>query len=465
MLTRRDCGAARGRSAGGATSLPPELPAPPGTARRPDPGAAGHAAAADAADAAAATATTASASNAAGPAPDDGIALYIHVPFCQTKCPYCDFNTYQGIEGLMPAYLEALTIELTTWGRLLGRPAVNTVFFGGGTPSYLPGGAIGNLLAATGAAFRLRPNAEVTIEANPGDLDSVKAGGWLAQGVNRLSLGVQSLDNDLLALLGRRHNADQAIAAFRTARAAGFANVNLDLMYGLPRQTPAQWQDTLQRLVALEPAHISLYCLTLEEGTPLHRWVEQGKLPQPDPDLAAELYHYAAELLAAREYHHYEISNWARDGLTSRHNLAYWQNRPYLGVGPGAHSCLGGYRFWTLDSPRRYIAAVKEWAEAAPQPPAPLTAAWLESVGPVGGHEEIRPDLAAAETMFLGLRLLDGLDLAQASARLGIDLAARYRSQIEELLALELLERRGEVIRLSPAAYLIANQVFTRFLD
>lgn len=450
MLTRRDLEAALDQPAGS------EPVAPPGTARRPSSGAGGHANA-NAAD---------SSSSAARPAPDDGISLYIHVPFCQTKCPYCDFNTYQGIESLMPAYLEALTVELTTWGRLLGRPAVNTVFFGGGTPSYLPGGAIGNLLAAAAAAFRLRPDAEVTIEANPGDLDSVKAGGWLAQGVNRLSLGVQSLDNDLLALLGRRHNAGQAIAAFRAARAAGFANVNLDLMYGLPRQTPAQWQDTLQRLAALEPAHISLYCLTLEEGTPLHRWVEQGKLPQPDPDLAADMYHYAGELLAAREYHHYEISNWARAGLVSRHNLAYWQNRPYLGVGPGAHSCLGGYRFWALDSPRSYVAAVREWAEARPQPlPAPLTAAWLESAGPVGGHEAIGPDLAAAETMFLGLRLLDGLDLTQASARLGIDLAARYRSQIEELLALELLERQGAVIRLSRAAYLIANQVFTRFLD
>ena len=400
-----------------------------------------------------------------GDADGDAISLYIHVPFCQTKCPYCDFNTYQGIESLMPPYLEALAAELTTWGRLLEGPEVGTVFFGGGTPSYLPDGAIGDILAAAGTAFRLRPGAEVTIEANPGDLDSDKAGRWLAQGVNRLSLGVQSLDNGLLALLGRRHNADQAIAAFRTVGEAGFANVNLDLMYGLPHQTLAQWQDTLQRLAALSPAHISLYCLTLEEGTPLHRWVEQGKLPQPDPDLAADMYHYARELLAAGGYHHYEISNWSRPGLASRHNLAYWQNRPYLGVGPGAHSCLGGYRFWDLDSPRAYVAAVKEWADTAPQPPAPLTAAGLEKVGPVGGCESISPDLAAAETMFLGLRLLDGLDLAQASARLGIDLAAKYQPQIEELLALELLERQGPVIRLSQAAYLIANQVFTRFLD
>ncbi len=403
----------------------------------------------------------------------DGISLYIHVPFCQTKCPYCDFNTYQGIESLMSPYRTALTAELTAWGTVLNRPTVNTVFFGGGTPSYLPTGALGEILTAAGNAFRLRPDAEITIEANPGDLDAETAHRLLAQGVNRLSIGVQSLDNDLLALLGRRHNADQAIAAFRTVRDAGFANINLDLMYGLPRQTAAQWQDTLQRLAALSPSHISLYCLTLEEGTPLRRWVEQGKLPAPDPDLAADMYHYARELLADCGYHHYEISNWARPGLTSRHNLAYWQTRPYLGVGPGAHSCLSGHRFWNLDSPRAYIAAVKKWAEGPISSPLPLTdgpvnqltAAGLERVGPVAGQERISPELAASETMFLGLRLLDGLNLSSASARLGLDLAAKYQPEIDELLALGLLERQGSLLRLSQRAYLIANQVFTRFLE
>ena len=171
----------------------------------------------------------------------------------------------------------------------------------------------------------------------------------------------------------------------------------------------------------------------------MHLWVEQGKLPSPDPDLAADMYHYSRELLADGGYHHYEISNWARDGLSSRHNLAYWQNLPYLGVGPGAHSSLGGFRFWDMDSPRLYIEAVRQWAESKPMAlasVAALTEAELEGIGPVGGQEHISPALAATETMFLGLRLLDGLNLDQASARLGpgVDLAAKYRSQIDELL-------------------------------
>ncbi len=396
---------------------------------------------------------------------ETGISLYVHVPFCQTKCPYCDFNTYQGIEGLMSPYLDALMSEIVAWGRALDNPPVNTIFFGGGTPSYLPEGALGQIISTAGQAFTIRGDAEITAEANPGDLTAARAASLLSQGLNRLSIGVQSLDNDLLNLLGRRHDADQAIAAFRTVRDAGFDNVNLDLIYGLPRQSLPQWQHTIDRLAALEPAHISLYCLTVEEGTPLHRWVERGEVPHPDPDLAADMYQYARELLGGLGYHHYEISNWSRPGLASRHNLAYWQNLPYLGVGPGAHSCLGGHRFWVMDSPRGYIEASKRWAANMSGPPGRITAGWLGTVSTVGGSEPIDDNLAASEIMFLGLRLLDGLNLAEASDRVGVDLAARYRTQLDSLVDLGLLEQEGHVYRLHPSAYLIANQVFERFLE
>lgn len=396
--------------------------------------------------------------------PETGMSLYIHVPFCQTKCPYCDFNTYQGIEGLMSPFLGALSTELQLWGQVLEHPRVNTVFFGGGTPSYLPEGSIGAVLEATGQAFSIVEDAEITIEANPGDLSREACERLLGQGVNRLSIGVQSLDNDLLNLLGRRHNTEQAIEAFRSARDAGFTNINLDLMYGLPHQSMQQWQDTLQRLVALSPAHISLYCLTLEEGTPLHKWVKEGKVPEPDSDLAADMYHYAEKLLEQAGYHHYEISNWAVPGFPSQHNLAYWLNLPYLGVGPGAHSRLGNYRFWEVNSPRGYIDKVRQWAEVTPKPLAALTEEALQGILPVDGQEFIDADLAAAETMFLGLRLLDGMDLAENSERAGTDLSVKYQAEIAELTDLGLLEQEGNCLRLTKEAYLIANQVFTRFL-
>ena len=393
-----------------------------------------------------------------------GMGLYVHVPFCKTKCPYCDFNTYQGIESQMGAYLEAVTTELQLWGNALGHPKVRTVFFGGGTPSYLPDGDIEAILQAASRSFNMDPLAEITIEANPGDLDVAACRGLLRQGVNRLSIGVQSLDNGLLQLLGRRHSADGAMQAFRTARDAGFENVNLDLMYGLPNQSLRQWEDTVSGLAELSPEHISLYALTLEEGTPMRLWADQGKIPEPDPDVAADMYALAREALSASGYHHYEISNWARPGLQSRHNLVYWRNEPYLGVGPGAHSRLGDYRFWTVLAPREYARRAAEWAKS-------FTEGWTmfgeEELGQartVDGWEHIDADTACAETMFLGLRLLDGMDLAQASDAVGLDLAVRYAAEIEELLDLGLLLREQDTIRLDPSAYLIANQVFTRFL-
>ncbi|MEK7814325.1 MAG: radical SAM family heme chaperone HemW, partial [Chloroflexota bacterium] len=384
-----------------------------------------------------------------GVVPAAGIGLYIHVPFCKTKCPYCDFNTYQGIEGLMGPYLEALTTELRLWGLVLAHPGVNTVFFGGGTPSYLPDGHLRQMLEAARLAFQFQADAEITVEANPDDLDLAACRRLLDLGVNRLSIGVQSLDNDLLAQLGRRHDAAQAIAACRIAQKAGFRNINLDLMYGLPHQTMPQWEDTVQRLVALQPSHISLYCLTLEEGTPLHRWVRQGKLPEPDPDLAADMYHYAEGVLEGSGYHHYEISNWSLPGFAAQHNLTYWLNRPYLGVGPGAHSSLGHCRFWVVDSPRDYISRVKQWAGTDPQPIAALTEAELGGIPPVEGQEYISPELACAETMFLGLRLLDGIDLAAASSQVGRDLGELYQPQIDELLQLGLLEWQEGRLRLT----------------
>ena len=392
------------------------------------------------------------------------MGLYIHVPFCKTKCPYCDFNTYQGIEGQMGSYLEAVTAELRLWGEALGHCRVRTVFFGGGTPSYLPDGDIAAILEAAAEAFVIVPNAETTIEANPGDLDDAACRGLLRQGVNRLSIGVQSLDNGLLQLLGRRHSADGAIEAFQTARDAGFDNVNLDLMYGLPHQTLTQWEDTIARLATLEPEHISLYALTLEEGTPMRLWADQGKIPEPDPDVAADMYALARQVLAESGYHHYEISNWAKPERQSQHNLIYWRNEPYLGVGPGAHSRLGEYRFWTVLAPREYASMATSWSPSLATGWTAFGESELGRASTVDGWEHIDPDTACSETMFLGLRLLDGLDLSRASKAVGQDLSERYEREIRELLDLGLLQRKGDIIRLDESAYLIANQVFTRFL-
>ncbi len=395
---------------------------------------------------------------------EGGISLYVHVPFCKTKCPYCDFNTYQGIEHLIAPYMESLEMEIRLWGETLGHPRVNTVFFGGGTPSYVPLERMNGLLRTVAAAFDVAPQAETTLEANPGDLDGAKLARLLEMGVNRLSMGVQSLDDSLLSMLGRRHSAKDAMDACNLARNVGFRSVNLDLMYGLPHQTLAQWEGTLYRALELGAPHLSLYCLTLEEGTPMEQWVRRGKLPQPDPDLAADMYSMARESLEGVGYHHYEISNWAMPGHECQHNITYWRNRPYLGVGPGAHSHISGHRLWDVAPPREYMRLVRAWASRAEGHAAGLDWDSLGHGGPVGGIEVIGRELEMAETMFLGLRLLDGLSLGDFRSRFGSDPLQVYGPQVRELEEQGLLEHSDGVLRLTARGCLLANQVFMRFL-
>ena len=263
------------------------------------------------------------------------LALYIHVPFCETKCSYCNFNTYERIERLIPGYLEAVKREAAYWGGALERPATGSVFFGGGTPSWLPPAELAGVLDVVRRVFRVEKGAEITAEVNPGDAAARSLAVWREAGINRLSFGVQSLRDDELTLLTRRHSAREAVDAVARAREAGFDNVSVDLIYGLPRQTVAQWEESLEGAAALGMEHLSLYALGVEEGTPLHRDVEAGRVPAPDPDLAAEMYELAERRLAEAGYEHYEISNWAKPGRASRHNLAYWGERSLCGTGAG----------------------------------------------------------------------------------------------------------------------------------
>ncbi len=391
------------------------------------------------------------------------IGLYVHIPFCATKCPYCDFNTYARIEDLMPAYAEALVAEIGLWGGALGRPTIGTVFFGGGTPSYLPERQVGELMDAVRGAFDVAPEAEVTLEANPDDVTEHKLAEWLKQGIDRLSIGVQSFDDRLLEMLGRRHSSTDAVLAYRAAVEAGFSNASIDLMYGLPDQTLEDWQRTLEQANALAPPHISMYCLTLEDGTPMERWVGSGRLAEPDPDLAADMYLMAQEVMQPEGYRHYEISNWARPGFESRHNLVYWRNRPYLGVGSGAHSYLGAFRFFNVRSPAEYARRLGSGAVER-DGPSQLTVESLERMPGVAGFEAIDRLLEMAETMMMGLRLEEGIDSSDFSRRFGSTPEAEYGAIIGELADLGLLSDGDGVLKLTPHGRMLGNEVFGRFL-
>ena len=390
------------------------------------------------------------------------IALYVHIPFCQTKCPYCDFNTYAGIEPLIPSYTNALTTEILHWGALLGRPRVSTIFFGGGTPSYVPRQSIAAIMEAAQSAFHVASDAEVTMEANPGDLLGNDVEHLTRLGINRLSIGVQSLDDSLLKVLGRRHSSQEAVDAYGAVRRAGFKNISLDLMYGLPNQSMEQWRDSLERVLSLSPEHLSLYCLTLEEGTPMQQQVRLGETSEPDPDLAADMYLLAEDLLGQAGYGHYEISNWAFPGKESLHNLTYWHNQPYLGVGPGAHSYLGKWRFHNINSPREYIGRFGNFSKAEASLDA-LSSEVISQVPTVGDVETIEQPMEMAETMMLGLRLAEGMSLDGFAARFGRSLSSVYGEQIREMTSLKLLEERDGVLYLTEHGHLLGNEVFLRF--
>jgi oxygen-independent coproporphyrinogen-3 oxidase len=435
------------------------------------------------------------------------IGLYLHIPFCRQKCAYCDFSSYAGRESLVAPYLDALDREMALWHDHLGCGAqARTLYVGGGTPTVLPAAGLASLVERARRAFALPEEAEITVEANPGTVNSAYFRCLRRAGANRLSLGVQSYDDRLLALLGRIHNADQADASVRDARAAGFQNLNLDLMLGLPRQTLGDWQASVRRALDLAPQHLSLYALTVEQGTPLAAQIERGALPAPDDDLAAEMYEWAAGALARAGYDHYEISNWALPGYACRHNLVYWRNEPYLGLGAGAHSWFGGWRRANLRDPGAYIRALGDQRSPARGDAAPVRggaatmaqfpAAYRMSCNlcrgeaclagtanlhhsrhttqlPVAEVLEIDRALEMAETMIMGLRLLDeGVSYARFERRFGLPMEQVYGAEIAAAVEEGLLERVSERapsgvqtrVRLTGRGALLGNRVFVRFV-
>jgi oxygen-independent coproporphyrinogen-3 oxidase len=386
------------------------------------------------------------------------LSLYLHIPFCSTRCGYCHFNTYEGLERLFEPYSAALCKEIERYARRLREQwIVHTIFFGGGTPTYLPLACFERLLQALREQWTWTADCEITAEANPSSITQAYLERIRAAGVNRLSFGAQAFDATLLRMLDREHTVAQIGDAVTMARRAGFTNISLDLMYGLPTQTLPHWRDSLEAAIALNTAHLSLYGLTIDEGTAFKKRVEQGVLPQPDDELAADMYILAEEKLAEAGFGQYEISNWAkpldprgvgtRAGLhVSRHNLTYWLNEPYLGFGPGAHSCFNHERFWNLNAPQVYIERLK----------------CDESV--VAGRQTINTALAQAETVILGLRLTEGVTRARFAQRFGVTLDEIFGQTLKQCANWGLLTDDGECVRLTQRGRLLSNEVFQRLL-
>ncbi len=398
------------------------------------------------------------------------LALYLHIPFCQARCHYCAFNTYAGLKPLQAPYVTALARALAVWGEALG-PAweIRTIFFGGGTPSLLPERDVARLLEVVHKAFAVAGDPEISLEANPGTVEHGSFRELQAAGVNRLSIGVQSFQRRWQRFLGRIHSTEEAVGAYNEARAAGFENINLDLIYGMPGQTAAEWEDDLRQAIALGPEHLSCYSLIVEEGTILARGVVSGRIPPPDHDEAADRHEEAERLLASAGYEQYEICNWSRPDRRSRHNLVYWHNEPWLGLGPGARSYLSPYRFADIEAPDQYIlrltgAAYDDLAGSLDSGRSVPDEAALRAMPVVGFMERLSPELERAETAILGLRLNDGLSRPRFGERFGEDPVELYAEALAEMIAWGLVEATPSALRLTANGRLLGNEVFARLL-
>ncbi len=429
----------------------------------------------------------------------DFFSLYIHIPFCKHRCAYCDFNTYAGQEDSIPAYVDVLCAEIAyVGGRAASGITAHTVFFGGGTPSLLSPSQFERILQTIHLSFDLTEDAEITIEANPGTVSKDGLRELRGLGINRISFGAQSANGEELRMLERRHGFLDVIRSVEWSRLAGFNNLNLDLIYGLPEQDLETWRTTVRRILDLHPEHISMYALTVEHGTPFGRWMKRGLLPVPDPDAAAEMYEWASNALCEAGYLQYEISNWATEsainagqvaqsrkddnrtvgatGIKSsdfacRHNLQYWRCLPYLGFGAGAHGYAAGYRYSNVLRIKTYVERMRNAEKSAARGssvPFPLSPAVVNQ------HEQSTPD-DMSDFMITGLRLTrEGVDPAAFKSRFDRDIMEVYGAEIADLEQLGLLESHenstsdggssSEVLRLTERGRLLGNQVFMRFV-
>jgi oxygen-independent coproporphyrinogen-3 oxidase len=375
-------------------------------------------------------------------------SLYLHIPFCEKKCPYCDFYSIEGHRA-HGEFLRALAREIRIRSTL--EEDVDTVFFGGGTPSLLEPDELGAILDLLREGYRIASGAEITLEANPGTVDRSRLRAFRSLGINRLSLGVQSFRPEELRFLGRIHSSDDALQAVGDARASGFQNVSIDLLYSLPGQNPFQWQETLETALALEVEHISAYSLIVEAGTPLAEWAKSGEVKVNPVEVEAALYEQTMAFFARGGYEQYEVSNYARPGFRCRHNLAYWSHRNYLGFGPSAHS------FWRSRGAQR----ARRWWNISS-----LTA-YLERLSaetlPVGSQEMLGEKELINERIFLGLRST-GVDLAEIEAEFQFNFPERVKALVAELAERGLGAIRGTRLSLTPKGYLLCDEIARRML-
>lgn len=376
------------------------------------------------------------------------LAVYLHIPFCTVKCGYCDFNAYAGMDRLKDQYALALVEELRRWGEILGPREIHSVFLGGGTPGEMTPDQVARFIEAVRLLGPFVDDCEVTLEANPATVLQEHLPALREAGITRLSLGAQSFHPHELQFLDRIHSPQAAAACARAARAQGFASVSMDLIYGLPGQEPATFMSSLEQALAVGTDHLSLYALTVEPGTPLAARVESGAIEPADPDVVAEMYDLASARLEAAGFEHYEISNWARPGHRSRHNLAYWTDAEYLGAGAGAHGYVGGERYDNIAHPRQYIGALSSKGTTLP-----INHAYTPNLS-----------MRLVDWLETGLRRLEGFTFAGFEAAFRMPFPPVLHNALEPMLDAGLLVQDQSGMRLTERGLLLQNEIVATVL-
>jgi len=374
------------------------------------------------------------------------IGVYIHIPFCVKKCNYCDFPSFPGMEHYFKGYTKALCREIETVSAKYPDSVIDTVFFGGGTPSVLPANLVSEIIDALYRNFDVAENAEISIEVNPGTVTPEKAETYKEININRISIGLQSASNSLLRFMGRIHTEEMFEECIGIFRKYGFGNINADVIFGVPGQTMEDWQKTINLVLEKGVTHVSCYSLKIEEDTPWYELNKKGELPRADEDLEREMYYWAIKRLNDAGFKHYEISNFAKPGFECRHNMKYWTCKPYLGFGAAAHSYIDDMRYSNTENPAEYISRI------------------CEGKSPVKTREEIGADEKLSERFILGLRLIDGVDLKKIEREFGSEALRKYDGRIKILEEKALVSTENGMLKLTNLGLDFANQVWVEFI-
>ena len=388
------------------------------------------------------------------------LGLYIHIPFCHTKCTYCDFNTYSGLENLIDNFSDSIYKEINFWG-ITEFYIVDTIFIGGGTPSYVDTEIIKNILNKISDNFLLSKNPEITLEINPEDVSEKKALEWKEIGINRCSLGVQSLVNSELKILNRRHDSEKAIEAINILSKI-FNNISVDLIYGLPLQTKDSYIETLKKIISQDINHISCYSLQVEKGTVLDQQVNTNKINVANDDLSAEMYKITQKILFENDFENYEISNWSKQNKLSQHNLKYWTMKPYIGIGPGSHSYIDNKRFSIIKSPKKYVDFFKKPLKNISSIREKIL--YLRENDFLDVYENQLRENEILEFLMLNLRLKDGININKFKKRFDLDFEDLYLNKLDYFIKENIIFKKEESYILSEKGKLFANEVANNFV-